>query len=316
MAEIPRRHGSRRPLRLAAALLTAAWTAAGPAFAGDPGRAAGPTPASRAAAPAAPDGAGPAVTDDLGREVRLAAPARRAIALAPHAAELVYAAGAGAYLAGTVRGTDYPPAARGLPSLGDGTRPSLEMATALRPDLAVAWQPALAAPLERMLAAHGVPVYYSDPRTLADIPAAIEDLGVLFGTAAAARRAADDLRRRLGELGERYRNRPLVRVFIQAGASPLYTINGRNALSDAVALCGGVNIFAGLSVPAPQVGLEAVLAAAPQAVVSGGPPAPELLAAGLRPIVIDPDLLYRAGPRLADAARQLCEGLEAVRGPR
>lgn len=56
------------------------------------------------------------VVDDQRRTVELAQPARRAIALAPHAAELVYAAGAGDRLVGAVRGTDYPPAALSCPA--------------------------------------------------------------------------------------------------------------------------------------------------------------------------------------------------------
>ena len=52
------------------------------------------------------------VQDDRGRAVVLAEPARRAVTLAPHATELVYAAGAGDRIAATIRGSDYPPAAR------------------------------------------------------------------------------------------------------------------------------------------------------------------------------------------------------------
>src|SRR5689334_19069503 len=42
------------------------------------------------------------VQDDRGRTVTLDAPARRAVTLAPHATELIYAAGAGGYIVGTV----------------------------------------------------------------------------------------------------------------------------------------------------------------------------------------------------------------------
>ena len=49
------------------------------------------------------------VQDDRGRAVVLAEPARRAVTLAPHATELVYAAGAGDRIAATIRGSDYPP---------------------------------------------------------------------------------------------------------------------------------------------------------------------------------------------------------------
>ncbi|HCQ50153.1 MAG TPA: cobalamin-binding protein, partial [Achromobacter sp.] len=81
-----------------------------------------------ASTPAAPPAATPAGTaihtqDDKGRPVSLAAPARRAVTLAPHATELVFAAGAGNYLAAPTRGSDSPPAARQVPVIGDGTQP-------------------------------------------------------------------------------------------------------------------------------------------------------------------------------------------------
>ena len=70
------------------------------------------------------------VRDDQGRTVSLAAPARRAVTLAPHATELVYAAGAGDHVIATIRGSDYPPAARQRPVIGDGTHPEPERGAA------------------------------------------------------------------------------------------------------------------------------------------------------------------------------------------
>ncbi|MDH4181570.1 MAG: cobalamin-binding protein, partial [Betaproteobacteria bacterium] len=48
------------------------------------------------------------VRDDAGAEVVLAAPARRIVSLAPHATELLYAAGAGKRVVAVVRGSDHP----------------------------------------------------------------------------------------------------------------------------------------------------------------------------------------------------------------
>ena len=56
--------------------------------------------------------------DDTGQEVRLKAPAQRIVTLAPHAAESIYAAGAGDKLIGTVEYSDYPPAAKKVPRVG------------------------------------------------------------------------------------------------------------------------------------------------------------------------------------------------------
>ena len=59
-----------------------------------------------------------AVTDDLGERVALAAPARRIVSLAPHVTELLFAAGAGAQVVGTVDYSDYPPEARAIRRVG------------------------------------------------------------------------------------------------------------------------------------------------------------------------------------------------------
>ncbi|MCD0504304.1 cobalamin-binding protein, partial [Bordetella petrii] len=131
---------------------------------------------------------------------------------------------------------------------------------------------------------------------------------------------------RLAALSARYAGRAPVRVFIQAGLQPIYTLNGASIVSDAVRLCGGVNVFADAPVLAPQVSLESVLAARPDAVVAGafGPTdgAANLrawrahgLPAALHGQVygLDADSLYRPGPRLVDATEQLCAAIDKAR---
>lgn len=266
------------------------------------------------------------VVDDRNREVVLTQPARRAVTLAPHATELVYAAGAGDYLVATTRGSDYPPAARRLPVIGDGTQPDPERVAAARPDLLIAWQASAAEPLVRVMEKLGVPVFYSDPPTLAAIPGAVERMGVLFGTEPQARAAARDLRARLEALKARYAGRRPVRVFVQAGLDPIYTLNDASIVSDALRACGGVNVFGQAPVVAPQVTLESVLAARPEAVLAGviqPGDTPANLAAWQRmglPAArhghvygIDADALYRPGPRLLDAAEILCADLDRLR---
>ncbi len=315
-------------MALATALTATLPLALPPALAAEPPSAA--TPAPGQAAGADHDGASQdvsiTVTDDQGRNITLARPARRVITLAPHATELVYAAGAGAAMAGTVKGSDFPEAARQLPSIGDGAQPNAERVAILQPDLVIAWLPGATDPLMPKLQALGVPVFYSDPRTLAAIPDEIETLGRLFGTEAAAAKEADSLRARLARLAERYQDRTPVRVFIQAGRDPLYTLNKRSIVNDAIRLCGGVNLFADATVTAPQVSLESVLGARPDAVVAGVSGIEDLrataaawtasrLPAALAGHVygVDADILYRPGPRLIDATEALCQALDRAR---
>lgn len=264
------------------------------------------------------------IVDDDGRSIALPAPARRVITLAPHATELVYAAGGGDRLVATVASSDYPPAARALPRVGLGMTINAESLAAHAPDLVIGWRTGRMDPAATALARLGTPLFVSAPGTLADIPGTLERFGGLLGTQAVAQPAADALRTRLATLAARYAHKPPVRVFVQIGERPLYTLNGTHIVSDMLRTCGAVNVFADLALPAPQVSEESVLAARPDAVLLGaGPDTPRLVQAwqarGLPAAVsghahaLDPDTLWRPGPRMVDAAEALCPLLDAAR---
>src|ERR1700722_12073808 len=155
------------------------------------------------------------VTDDTGAAVSLAAPAQRIVSLAPHVTELLFAAGGGARIVGAVSYSDYPPQARAIPRVGDNKALDLERIVALKPDLIVVWRHGNALQqLDRLRDLH-VPLYFSDPRKLDDIPATIDKLGTLLGTSSVAARASDAFRRDLANLRTRYASRPAVSVFYQ-----------------------------------------------------------------------------------------------------
>jgi len=270
-----------------------------------------------------------AVRDDTGETVRLPAPARRIVSLAPHATELLFAAGAGGRLVGAVEYSDYPEAAKRVPRVGGYSNPDLERIVALKPDLVLVWQSGNAAATVSRLEALGLKVYQSQPDRLEDIPASIEKLGRLAGSEAEARRAAADFRQRLAALRKQYSPRPPVAMFYQAWHQPLLTVGGSQIISDVIRLCGGANIFAGLAAKAPSVSVEAVLAADPEAIVASGMghdtpiglddwqqwKRMKAVARGnLFPI--SADLMQRPTPRLLDGAEQLCRHLETARGRR
>lgn len=268
--------------------------------------------------------------DAAGREVVLPAPARRVVSLAPHATELIFAAGGGRALVAVDRDSDYPPPVQPLPRVGDGTRPDAERLLAMRPDLVVAWayaSPAAPGSLPGLLDQFRIPVYYSSPRRLEDIPDEIERLGELLDTSGEARAAAAQLRERLRALAARYAGQPPVRVFYQVGARPMYTISGRSIISDALRLCGAINVFAELPAVAPLISSESVLHAGPEAIAIGqtGTAAeqevekwrafgPALRAAPDHIWTLDPDTMHRPGPRMIEATERLCERIDAVRG--
>ncbi|MEN9544761.1 MAG: hypothetical protein RLZZ598_1594, partial [Pseudomonadota bacterium] len=191
--------------------------------------------------------AGPVrTTDDLGHTITLPQAARRVVSLAPHLTEIVYAAGGGAALVGVSRYSNYPAAANRLPQVGDAYALNLEAIAALKPDLVLLWGNGTSERAKAQLRALRIPVYESEIHSVEGIAEALRSIGVLLGTEAVARQAAQQLRADWRQLGEQYAQRPPVRVFYQLWHEPLMTLNGEHLISDAIRICGGVNVFATL----------------------------------------------------------------------
>ncbi len=266
------------------------------------------------------------VTDDRGVLVQLSAPARRVIALSPHATELVFAAGGGPYIAATVDASDFPKAARTLPRIGAGLQPEPEQLLRLRPDLLIGWQASQFSTLHSLR----IPSFLSAPKTLNDVPDTIEKLGVLLDTQEIARNRASSLRALLGTLEQAPRPTAPVRVFLQIGETPEYTLNRTHLLSQVIEACGGFNVFGSATAIAPKISAESVLAQRPELILLGrvGAPAQPTLdpatqqywsrlnlpaAQAGHSYVMDSDVIYRPGPRLIEAAQAICSMIQQAR---
>ena len=266
------------------------------------------------------------VTDDRSEQVQLSAPARRIVTLSPHATELVFAAGGGAQIAATVTASDFPPAARVLPRIGEGLQPEPEIVLRLMPDLLIGWQASQFSTLNALR----IPSFLSDPKTLSDIPDTIEKFGALLGTQEIAQSRASALRAQIKQLNQTSFSGPPVRVFLQVGEPPDYSLNRSHLLSQIVEACGGVNVFEASAAIAPKISAESVLAQRPALVLLGrvGAPATPTSDAATqqywsrlnlpaartgRVYVMDSDVLYRPGPRLIEAAEAICSIIEQAR---
>lgn len=267
-----------------------------------------------------------AVQDDAGQTVTLAKPAQRVVTLAPHVTELVFAAGGGARIVGTVSYSDFPAAAKSIPQVGDNRQIDIERVIAMKPDLIVVWLHGSAERQIEPLRALGIPLFYSEPRQLDDIADSILRIGRLLGSDQTAQAAAAELRLKLAKLKTQYQNRPPVRTFYQVWDKPLYTLNGQHIVSDAMRVCGGENIFANMTVAAPNISIEAVLQQDPEVILSGDQrnqtsggvnlwkPYTTMTAVRRGNLFsLNGDLLSRSGPRMIDGAAALCEKLEQAR---
>lgn len=266
------------------------------------------------------------ITDASGRVVELAQPARSIVSLAPHISELLFEIGADDLLVGAVEFSDYPPAASRIPRIGDYKNFDLETLLALKPELVIGWWSGNRSQHIEQIRALGLPVYLSEPRRLDQIPALMRDLGRLSDRSMQSDAVAAGFERHLGRLRNQYAGQKPISVFFQAWDQPLMTLNGEHLVSDAIELCGGVNIFAQLNLLAPTVSVEAVLIADPMVIVTGGIGEarsmwlerwrrwPQLRAVKLGQLhLIDPDLLQRPTSRVLQGLTQLCEILAQAR---
>ncbi len=268
------------------------------------------------------------VTDDFQHNVTVRAPPLRIVSLAAGATAMLFAAGAGSQLVGTIEYSGQPPAELRLPKIGSAAAIDMERLIALRPDVVVVWpdgnNPAQIATIGRL----GISVYRQEAITLDSIPDSLRRLGRLTGTSGVADRQAGVLQARLARLRRHYANSgQSPAVLLEVWDRPLYTVGHGELLSDALGVCGARNVFADLPPRAPAIGIEAVLARNPDIIIAAAPPGrggawlaewrrfPSLRAVTTgRLLAFEDQRLMGLGPGVIDATAAMCGKIAALMG--
>ena len=120
------------------------------------------------------------VTDGRGKSVTIPAAPQRIVSLAPSNTEILYALGLDSRIAGVTAQCDFPPDAKKKPNVG-GYPISAEKVLVLNPDLVVTVGSINTKETEALEQAH-IPVVAVNPKTLADVYAAIKCIGQATGT--------------------------------------------------------------------------------------------------------------------------------------
>lgn len=205
--------------------------------------------------------------DALGRAMVLAGKPRRIVSLVPSHTETLFALGAGQRVAGVTRYCTAPAeAVASLPKVGGTKRVRVDRVLEIGPDLVIANKEENRREDIEALAARGIPVYVTHPRTVAEGIDSIEVLGSLLGSEEAATRIVNPLRARLEELRRREPTRTR-RVFVPIWRDPWMTIGRDTYIHDLLALAGGENVFADLPDRYPTVEIDEVARRGPQIVL-------------------------------------------------
>ena len=253
----------------------------------------------------------------------------RIVSLSPHITELLFAAGAGGRIVGVDDLSDYPPAAAAIAHVGEVSALDIEALLKLKPTLVIVWESGTPERRKAELERLNLRLYVTEQRHLDDIGASLIEFGRLAGTSATAEAAARQYRDDLQRLRAHSAARPQLSVFYQVWDRPLYTLSGKQVLSEVLNLCGGENIFSDLSVLAPAVDREAVLARNPDVIIIGASGAdgarqvrdwdrfPALKAVQAHRVYnVDPSLTGRMSPRILDGVQAICGLLDQARAAR
>ncbi len=265
-------------------------------------------------------------TDMLGRQHTLAEPAGRVAALSAAECEILFALGAGESLVGRGEYCDYPEEALAAPVLGSGGNTNIEEILALKPDIVL--MSSMAQPMEQVEAIEqaGVPVFVTEATDIAGVYQAIAGIGQAVGRENEAQALVDGMRASFDAVIAKVpENAAPSTVYFEV--SPLeyglWTAGKGTFMNELAEMLGLENIFADVDGWA-EISQEQVIARNPDLIVTvtmyfgdGPTPAEEISArAGWadvsavkngRILTADSNAMTRPGPRLTEAAQDLCD---------
>ncbi|WP_397451174.1 cobalamin-binding protein [Pseudomonas sp. NA-150] len=238
--------------------------------------------------------------------------AERVVSLAPSLTEIAVELGAADLLVGVLDGGERPLELAGIPSVGRYGQLDMERLLSLKPDLLLLWPGSVGVAQREQLQRLGIPTYTAEPQTLDQLATQFEQVGLQLGRVERGRQLAEMFRQRVAELRQHYRRDVPLRVFYQVWDRPLYTVGGEQIISDALKVCGGENLFADLSLPAPQVSVEAVLQRKPEVIVAGSQAQLDAWNAwslNARLVVVPDKGIERPSGQMIGAVEKLCNAM-------
>lgn len=258
------------------------------------------------------------VTDDRGHVSVFKSTPLRIVSLLPSLTETVCELGMCHRLVGTDRYSDYPAPVRAIPKVGGGLDPNIEAILALRPDVVLM---ATSSRVGERLKALGIPVLALEPKTHADVERVLLTLGLLLAVPDAQRLwLAIDAGVAAAALSLPVQVQK-TRVYFEVNQGP-YAAGEASFMGETLTRLGVKNIVPAALGPFPKLNPEFIVRADPDVIMIS-----QRSADGLaqrpgwhsmralreqRVCVFSSDqanVLVRAGPRLAEAARLMVKCL-------
>lgn len=262
------------------------------------------------------------VTDQTGKKVSVPVSPKRVVALAPSITEIVFAVNRGDLLVGVTRFSNYPEAAKQLPSVGSYVFLDLERIVSLQPDLCIAVKDGNPIQVIRRIESLGIPVYAVDPMKIDAVIHSVLDIGNLLNAETEASELTLDMKQRMDRIDKMISGVPArPTVFFQIGVSPIVSAGSGTFIHELIERAGGINA-AGMVSGYPRFSKEEVLSMAPEVMILTSMERHKVFDAVMRewrqwenlPAVredrihmVNSDLYDRPSPRLVDGLEELAK---------
>lgn len=259
------------------------------------------------------------VKDVRGKEILIKAQPKRIVSITPSNTEILYALGLADRVVGVTRYCDYPKAAKSKTKVGDMTI-SPEAVVALKPDLVLAHGRlnVTAIPgLEKL----GLTVFAIDPKNLAEVARDIRTVGKITGKPKAADTAAGKIESTIKSVKANRADKKSPKVLVVIQSNPLWAAGPKTFVNEMLGIANAKNIALDARPGFVPFSKELAIFRNPDVIITGQAAdidffnkSPEWRTTNAvknkRIYVIDSDILFRAGPRLAEGIIELTKKLE------
>jgi iron complex transport system substrate-binding protein len=258
------------------------------------------------------------VTDARGKSNTISSRPSRIVALAPNVTEMLFALGLDDRVVGVNSQSDYPPAARKKPKVGDMTI-SAESVFALKPDLVIAHayvnREAIAR-LEKL----GLKVFALDPKSIPQVIADIRTVGRITARPKTAEKLAGSVERTIASVKTSRARKAVKDVLVVIQSNPLWVAGPSTFVHEMLGIANARNVAHDARPGFVTFSRELAIARNPDLIVVGvksdadyfmkSPEWKNTKAVRLKHVyVINNDLLVRPGPRLAEGLNALAAKL-------
>ena len=250
----------------------------------------------------------------------------RIISISPAATEILFGLGLDDNIIGDTTYCNYPPAAKTKEKVGSFSQPNIEKIVSLKPDVIFATGLEQARVVDQLKKLK-IPVYVSDPSNLNDLYLSIKEIGKRTGREEEAEIMVSAMQSRIEDVRKKAESmHPLKKpkVFIEIWNSPLMTAGKGSFVDELITIAGGENVAYDTLRPYGYFSAEQVIKRDPDCIIMGYMDRRKALDAvggrlgwsGINAVKngrvyndINPDVILRPGPRLAEGLEEIFKRL-------